>query len=102
MGTRPVTSNEDSPGLPTTIPHPPRDFRGLVLRAAGFGHGLRPGFWFWGGGRETWTLPAAVAVALDDDLVGVVSEAVEGTLGEDGIVEQGDPFLDGSVGCLFR
>ena len=27
-----------------------------------------------------------------------MGEAVEGTLGEDGIVEKGDPFLDGPVG----
>jgi hypothetical protein len=31
-------------------------------------------------------------------LVGVVGEAVEGALSEDGIVEERDPFLDGTVG----
>jgi len=43
-------------------------------------------------------LPFSVALAVDDDLVGVVSEAVDGALGEDGVVEQRDPFVDGAVG----
>jgi len=39
-----------------------------------------------------------VTVTLRDNLVGVMGEAVEGTLGQDGIVEEGDPLLDGPVG----
>jgi len=44
-------------------------------------------------------LAAAVAVALDDDLIGIVREAIEGALSEDGVVEEGDPFFDAAVGC---
>jgi len=43
------------------------------------------------------TLALAEALALDDDLVSVVSEPVERALGEDRVVEQGDPLLDGAV-----
>jgi hypothetical protein len=42
-------------------------------------------------------LAAAVAVALDDDLVGVVGEAIEGALGENGVIEEGDPLLNAAV-----
>ena len=31
------------------------------------------------------------------ELVGVVGESVEGALGEEGVVEEGDPFVDVSV-----
>ncbi len=34
---------------------------------------------------------------LHDDLVRAVREAVEGAVGEDGIVEEGDPLVDGPV-----
>jgi hypothetical protein len=34
---------------------------------------------------------------LHHDLMGPVGEAIEGTVGEDGVVEQGDPFLDGAM-----
>jgi hypothetical protein len=34
---------------------------------------------------------------LHDDLMGTVSEAVQGAIGEDGIIEAGDPLLDGAV-----
>ncbi len=43
-------------------------------------------------------LSLAVALAFEDDLVGVVGEAVDGALSEDGIVEEWDPLVDGSVG----
>jgi len=43
-------------------------------------------------------LTAAIALALHDHLIGIVGEAIEGALGQDGIVEEGDPFLDGPVG----
>jgi hypothetical protein len=45
----------------------------------------------------TGSLSFSVAVALDDDLVGVVGEAINRTLGEDGIVEERDPLVDGAV-----
>ena len=43
-------------------------------------------------------MASSVTIALDDDLVGVVCESVEGTLSEDGVIEEGDPFFDGAVG----
>jgi hypothetical protein len=43
-------------------------------------------------------LATAITLAFHDDLVGVVGEAVEGALGQDGIVEERDPLLDGPVG----
>ena len=43
------------------------------------------------------TLTGAVTVTLDDDLVGVVGQAIEGALGEDGVIEEGDPLLDATV-----
>ncbi len=42
-------------------------------------------------------LPLAEAVSLHDELVGVVCQAIEGALGEDRIVEQRDPLVDGAV-----
>ena len=59
---------------------------------------LPPSFPGWWRGGLTGALSGAVAVAFHDDLVGVVGEAVEGALGEDGIVEEGDPLVDGPVG----
>jgi len=50
-----------------------------------------------GGVVEGGALFGAVGVALVGELVGVVGEAVEGALGEKGVVEEGDPFVDVSV-----
>jgi hypothetical protein len=55
-----------------------------------------PGGW-WGG--DSGALAAAIAVAFDDNLIGVVCEAIEGALGEDGIVKERDPLVDGAVRC---
>ena len=41
-----------------------------------------------------WSLPAVITFALDDDLIGVVGEPVQGALGEDRVIEEGDPLLD--------
>jgi hypothetical protein len=49
-------------------------------------------------GGLTRALSAAITVAFHDDLVGVVGEAVECALGEDGIIEEWDPLVDGPVG----
>ena len=43
-------------------------------------------------------MTGSVAVALDDDLVCVVCESVDGALSKDGVIEEGDPFFDGAVG----
>lgn len=43
------------------------------------------------------SLFSSVALTLDDDLVGIVGEPVERTLGEDRIVKQWYPFLDRAV-----
>lgn len=43
-------------------------------------------------------MTTAITLALHDNLVGVVGQAVEGALGQDGIVEERDPLLDGPVG----
>ncbi len=43
------------------------------------------------------TLSFSVAVALYDHLVGIVREPIDGALGEDGVVEQGNPLVDGAV-----
>ena len=40
----------------------------------------------------------AIAFALDDDLVSVVGESVESALSEEGVFEQRDPFLNGTIG----
>ena len=53
----------------------------------------------WGWSGDPWALAAAVTLPLDDDLIGVVGEAVEGALGQDGIIEEGDPLVDYAVGC---
>ena len=45
----------------------------------------------------TWPLTFPVAVAFDDDLVGVVRKPVDRTLGQDGIVEQRNPLVDRAV-----
>jgi hypothetical protein len=42
-------------------------------------------------------LSLAIALALDDDLVGVVSESIDSALGEEGILEEWDPFVDGAI-----
>ena len=39
----------------------------------------------------------AEARPLHHDLMGPVGEAIQGAVGEDGIVEEGDPFLDGAI-----
>ena len=44
-----------------------------------------------------WPLSLSVAVALDDDLVGVVGEPIDCTLGEYGIVEQRNPLIDSTI-----
>ena len=44
----------------------------------------------------------AQARALHDDLVGAMGKAVEGAVGEDGIVEQGHPLIDGAIACDGR
>ena len=38
-----------------------------------------------------------VAFSLDDKLMGVMREAVEGRVGEDGVVEESRPFIDAPV-----
>jgi hypothetical protein len=43
------------------------------------------------------SLAFAIALALHDELVGVVGEPIECALGEDGVVEQGDPLLDRTI-----
>jgi hypothetical protein len=43
-------------------------------------------------------LTTAITLALHDNLVGVVGEAVQRALSQDGIVEERDPLLDGPVG----
>ena len=43
------------------------------------------------------SLSTAVAGSVHHDLVSVVSEAIEGALGEDRIVKEGRPFVDRSV-----
>jgi hypothetical protein len=45
-------------------------------------------------GSGHWRLEAR---ALYDDLVGAVSEAVQRAVGEDGIVEEGHPFVHRAV-----
>ena len=52
---------------------------------------------WWGVGWPAGSLSATVGVAFDGDLVGVVGESVEGALGEEGVVEEEDPFVDGAV-----
>ena len=54
----------------------------------------------WGG--DSGSLTGPVALSLDDDLVGVVGEAIEGALGEDRVIEEGDPLVDTAVGCDDR
>ena len=48
-------------------------------------------------GMLSGTLAFAEALALEDDLVGVVSEAVQGALSQDRILEQGDPLVERPV-----
>ena len=45
----------------------------------------------------TWSLTFPVAVAFDNDLVGVVRQPIDRALGKDGIVEQRNPLVDGAV-----
>ncbi len=52
--------------------------------------------------RFAGPLSLAIALAFEDDLVGVVGESVDGALGEDGIVEERDPLVDGSIGSQYR
>jgi len=47
-------------------------------------------------------LALPVALSFEDDLVGVVSQAIDGALSEDGIIEERDPLVDGSVGRQDR
>jgi hypothetical protein len=47
-----------------------------------------------GGAGVSRPLPLAIALALEDDLVRVVGQPVEGALGQDGIVEERDPLVD--------
>ena len=42
-------------------------------------------------------LPFSEALALHDELVGVVGKSVEGALGEDRVAEERDPLVDGAV-----
>jgi hypothetical protein len=51
----------------------------------------------WPGSALTGSLPFSVALALHDDLVGVVGEPVDGALGKHGVLEQRDPFVDGAI-----
>ena len=44
-----------------------------------------------------WRQPLPVTGAFDDDLVAGVGQAVQGTVAQDGIVEEAEPFLDGPV-----
>ena len=44
-------------------------------------------------------LAAAEALAFDGHMMRVVSEPIEGALGQDRIVEERHPFLDGAVQC---
>jgi hypothetical protein len=46
------------------------------------------------GARLAGPLAFPVALALDDDLIGVVGEAVDGGLREDRVIEQRDPLVD--------
>jgi hypothetical protein len=46
------------------------------------------------GGGFAGALPLAEALALHDDLVGIVGEPIERALGEDRIVEERDPLVD--------
>ena len=46
-----------------------------------------------------WRQALSVAVAFDDDLVAGVGEPVEGTVAQDGIVEESEPLVDRPVGC---
>ena len=46
-------------------------------------------------------LPAAVAGSVHDDLVCVVSQPVECTLGEDRVIEERDPFFHGSFDVMM-
>jgi hypothetical protein len=48
----------------------------------------------WDGGFE----PRAVGVALDDEVVAIGSEAVDGALGADGVGESSEPFVGPSIG----
>ena len=45
----------------------------------------------------TWPLAFSVAVAFDDDLVGVVRKSIDRTLSKDRIVKQRNPLVDGAV-----
>lgn len=49
------------------------------------------------GTRLARPLVFPIALALDDDLVGIVGEAIDGALGQDRVVEQRDPLVDGPV-----
>jgi hypothetical protein len=49
--------------------------------------------------RASWFPSSPVAVAVDDDLVGVVCEPIECALGQDWIFKERNPFVDGSIGC---
>lgn len=51
------------------------------------------------GGPLAGTLLTPIALALDDELVRVVSESIERTLREDGVVKEGDPLFDIAVAC---
>ena len=44
-----------------------------------------------------WRESFAVAGTLDDDLVAGVGQTVQGTVAQDRIVEQAEPFIDGPV-----
>ena len=39
-----------------------------------------------------------VAVSLDDDLVAGVGQAVQGTVAQDWVIKEAEPFLHGPVG----
>lgn len=49
------------------------------------------------GARLSGPLAFPVGLALDDDLIGVVREAVDGGLREDGVVEERDPLVDRAI-----
>jgi hypothetical protein len=49
-------------------------------------------------GAVAGSLAAPVTGSIHDDLVAVVREAIERALGEDRVIEEGNPFLDGAVG----
>lgn len=51
----------------------------------------------WLRGVLTGPLQFSVAFAFHDHLIGIVCEPVDGALGEHGVLEQRDPFVNGAI-----